>query len=69
MQLEGQLRCHKESVNQGGGRDKSWANCSKMVSIGQVVTMRKGPLVCCAVVDGDDLVRKKGTRNLVAILK
>jgi len=24
------LKCHGESVNQGGGRDKSWANCSKM---------------------------------------
>jgi len=29
---EGQLRCHRESVNQGGGRVKSWANCSKMVT-------------------------------------
>ena len=60
MQLEGQLRCHKESVNQGGGRDRSWVNCSKMVSIGRVVTMREEPLVCCVVVDGDDLVRKEG---------
>ena len=63
MRPEGQLRCHRESVNQGGGRDKSWANCPKMVSIGQVVTKRWEPLVCCVVVDGDDLVRKEGHKK------
>ena len=56
------MKCHRESVNQGGGRVKSWANGSKMVSIGLVVTMRWEPLVFCAV-DGDDLVRIDGHKK------
>ena len=45
------MKCHGESVNQGGGRDKSWANCSKMVSFGSPGGGGGGTFT---TVDGDD---------------